>query len=112
MASAGTGGDKYRSFMDGEGEKNTVWRHGVPPNFDVVNKLFEEERTKVDENLNSTEEEIRSLRERLEKSQKVYDSVKQEMINAENLRRREKEKRSSQKLENSILRHLRRQDGI
>uniref|UniRef100_A0A453MP53 Pathogen-related protein n=1 Tax=Aegilops tauschii subsp. strangulata TaxID=200361 RepID=A0A453MP53_AEGTS len=46
MASAETGGDKYRSFMDGEGEKNTVWRHGVPPNFDVVNKLFEEERTK------------------------------------------------------------------
>ncbi|XP_044422010.1 immune-associated nucleotide-binding protein 9-like [Triticum aestivum] len=59
---------------------------------------------KVDENLNSTEEEIRSLRERLEKSQKVYDSVKQEMINAENLRRREKEKRNSQKLENGILR--------
>ncbi|XP_037449513.1 pathogen-related protein-like [Triticum dicoccoides] len=46
MASAETGGDKYRSFMDGEGEKNTMWRHGVPPNFDVVNKLFEEERTK------------------------------------------------------------------
>ncbi|KQK03580.1 pathogen-related protein [Brachypodium distachyon] len=41
------GGDKYRSFMHGEGEKNTVWKLGAPPNYDVVNKLFEEERTKV-----------------------------------------------------------------
>jgi hypothetical protein len=47
MASAETGGDKYRSFIHGEGEKNTVWRLGAPPNFDVVNKLFEEERTNV-----------------------------------------------------------------
>jgi hypothetical protein len=46
-ASAETGGDKYRSFIHGEGEKNTVWRLGTPPNYDVVNKLFEEERTKV-----------------------------------------------------------------
>ncbi|VAH59615.1 unnamed protein product [Triticum turgidum subsp. durum] len=46
MASTETGGDKYRSFMHGEGEKNTVWRHGAPPNYDIVNKLFEEERTK------------------------------------------------------------------
>ena len=41
------GGDKYRSFLHGDGEKNTVWRHGAPPNYDLVNKLFEEERTKV-----------------------------------------------------------------
>ncbi|KAG8052551.1 hypothetical protein GUJ93_ZPchr0001g30615 [Zizania palustris] len=40
-------GDKYRSFMYDEGEKDTVWRLGAPPNYDVVNKLFEEERTKV-----------------------------------------------------------------
>nr|GFA86910.1 hypothetical protein [Tanacetum cinerariifolium] len=39
--------DKYRCFMSGEGEKNTKWRSGVPPNFDVVNKLFEEGRTKI-----------------------------------------------------------------
>ena len=39
--------DKYRCFMSGEGEKNTKWRSGVPPNFDAVNKLFEEGRTKV-----------------------------------------------------------------
>ncbi|KAJ0778346.1 hypothetical protein HanLR1_Chr02g0070711 [Helianthus annuus] len=39
--------DKYRCFMSGEGEKNTTWKLGVPPNFDVVNKLFEEGRTKV-----------------------------------------------------------------
>lgn len=44
MASAES--DKYRSFMHGEGEKSTVWRLGAPPNYDVVNKLFEEERTK------------------------------------------------------------------
>uniref|UniRef100_R7WA18 Pathogen-related protein n=1 Tax=Aegilops tauschii TaxID=37682 RepID=R7WA18_AEGTA len=42
MASA-EGGDKYRSFLHGDGEKNTVWRHGFPPNYDLVNKLFEEE---------------------------------------------------------------------
>ncbi|CAL4964505.1 unnamed protein product [Urochloa decumbens] len=40
-------GDKYRSFMHGESEKDTVWRHGAPPNYDVVNKLFEDERTHV-----------------------------------------------------------------
>ncbi|XP_022773349.1 pathogen-related protein-like [Durio zibethinus] len=40
-------GDKYRSYLHGEGEKNTKWRYGAPPNYDVVNKLFEEERTKV-----------------------------------------------------------------
>lgn len=40
-------GDKYRSFIYGEGEKNTKWRFGAPPNYDVVNKLFEEGRTKI-----------------------------------------------------------------
>ncbi|KAH7651452.1 NTF2-like protein [Dioscorea alata] len=37
--------DKYRTHMYGEGEKNTSWRHGRPPGYEVVNKLFEEERT-------------------------------------------------------------------
>ncbi|MBA0702543.1 hypothetical protein Goari_020505 [Gossypium aridum] len=40
-------GDKYRSYLHGEGELNTNWRYGGPPNYDIVNKLFEEERTKV-----------------------------------------------------------------
>lgn len=45
MAVAGE--DPYRSFISGEGEKDTVWRFGAPPNYDVVNKLFEEGRTNV-----------------------------------------------------------------
>lgn len=40
-------GDKYRYYLDGEGEKNTKWKYGAPPNYDVVNKLFEQGRTKV-----------------------------------------------------------------
>ncbi|GLU07050.1 hypothetical protein SLE2022_240280 [Rubroshorea leprosula] len=47
MASSSVEGDKYRSFIHGEGEKNTKWRYGAPPNYDVVNKLFEEGRTKI-----------------------------------------------------------------
>jgi hypothetical protein len=47
MATSAETGDKYRSFIHGEGEKNTLWRLGSPPNYDLVNKLFEEERTKV-----------------------------------------------------------------
>ncbi|XP_048332058.2 pathogen-related protein [Ziziphus jujuba] len=39
--------DKYRSYLDEEENKNTKWRFGVRPNYDVVNKLFEEGRTKV-----------------------------------------------------------------
>ena len=39
--------DKYRSHLNDEGEKNTIWRFGAPPNYDAVNKLFEEGRTKV-----------------------------------------------------------------
>ncbi|THU46428.1 hypothetical protein C4D60_Mb09t04830 [Musa balbisiana] len=38
-------GDKYRSHLVGEGEKETQWRHGAPPTYDLVNKLFEEGRT-------------------------------------------------------------------
>lgn len=39
--------DKYRSHIHGEDEKDTEWRFGAPPNYDIVNKLFEEGRTKV-----------------------------------------------------------------
>lgn len=47
MEASGVEEDKYRSYLHGEGEKNTKWRFGAPPNYDVVNKLFEEGRTKV-----------------------------------------------------------------
>ncbi|KAJ3684868.1 hypothetical protein LUZ61_014032 [Rhynchospora tenuis] len=39
-------GDKYRSYLVGEGEKDTHWRHGGAPKYDMVNRLFEKERTK------------------------------------------------------------------
>eukprot|EP00253_Pinus_taeda_P028509 PITA_28509 len=39
--------DPYRLHMYGEAEKHTVWRHGAPPTYDEVNKLFEEGRTQV-----------------------------------------------------------------
>jgi len=38
--------DRYRSFLHDEPD-NIEWRHGGPPTYDVVNKLFEEGRTKV-----------------------------------------------------------------
>lgn len=38
--------EKYRSFLHDEAE-NTHWRHGGPPIYDAVNRLFEEGRTKV-----------------------------------------------------------------
>ncbi|KAI3862618.1 hypothetical protein MKX03_001596 [Papaver bracteatum] len=38
--------DKYRYYIYGEGEKDTQWRNGIP-SYDVVNKLFEEGRTNV-----------------------------------------------------------------
>lgn len=48
MESTGAGGgDKYRYLLHGDTEKDTQWRFGAPPNYDVVNKLFEEGRTKV-----------------------------------------------------------------
>ncbi|KAF8404386.1 hypothetical protein HHK36_009269 [Tetracentron sinense] len=60
-----TGEDKYRSYMYGEGEKNTQWRFGAPPNYDVVNKLFEEGRTQ--------EWPIGSLEEKVQRMLKTYD---------------------------------------
>ncbi|KAM0013901.1 putative NTF2-like domain superfamily protein [Helianthus debilis subsp. tardiflorus] len=52
--------DKYICFMSGESEKNTTWKLGVPPNFDVVNKLFEEGRTKIWPT-GSLEEQVQNL---------------------------------------------------
>ncbi|KAL2339672.1 hypothetical protein Fmac_007612 [Flemingia macrophylla] len=40
-------GDKYRSYLVEDSEKQMKWRYGDPPNYDVVNKLFEEGRTKI-----------------------------------------------------------------
>ena len=39
--------DRYRTYLHGDAEKNTKWRYSAPPNYEVVNKLFEEGRTKV-----------------------------------------------------------------
>ncbi|XP_062159996.1 pathogen-related protein-like [Alnus glutinosa] len=48
MASSGVEDqEKYRSYLHGEGERNTKWKYGAPPNYDVVDKLFEEGRTKI-----------------------------------------------------------------
>lgn len=46
VASSNVSGDKYRSFLL-EVAGTTQWRHGGPPTYDAVNKLFEEGRTKV-----------------------------------------------------------------
>lgn len=40
MASPVVGSDKYRSYLSGHDGKNTEWRYGDPPNYNVVNKLF------------------------------------------------------------------------
>lgn len=45
-----TVGDKYRSFLYDEAD-DIEWRHGGPPTYDDVNKLFEDGRTKVEINL-------------------------------------------------------------
>ncbi|XP_050215300.1 pathogen-related protein [Mercurialis annua] len=52
--------DKYRSYFTGEEEKNTKWRFGGAPNYDVVNKLFEEGRTKIWPS-GSLEEKVQNL---------------------------------------------------
>ncbi|XAR62445.1 hypothetical protein NMG60_11017199 [Bertholletia excelsa] len=46
-SAAAAQGEKYRSHLSEEEVKNIKWRFGIPPNYDVVNKLFEEGRTKV-----------------------------------------------------------------
>ncbi|KAM3749806.1 hypothetical protein ACB098_05G214200 [Castanea mollissima] len=40
-----TMGDKYRSFLYDEAD-DIEWRHGGPPTYDDINKLFEDGRTK------------------------------------------------------------------
>ncbi|GFY85621.1 pathogenesis-related family protein [Actinidia rufa] len=57
-SSGTTPGDKYRSYLDGEEEKNTKWRFGAAPNYDVVNKLFEEGGTKCKNLVKSWEMEL------------------------------------------------------
>lgn len=47
MASCDTKVDEYRYHLYGEAEKNTRWRYGAPPNYDLVNKLFEQGRSKI-----------------------------------------------------------------
>lgn len=47
MAALVVEGDKYRSLLHAEEEKNTKWRFGTLPSYTTVNKLFEEGRTKV-----------------------------------------------------------------
>lgn len=39
--------DPYRSFLYGDSEKETAWRHGGPPSYEDVNSLFEKGRTQV-----------------------------------------------------------------
>ncbi|WOG97176.1 hypothetical protein DCAR_0416516 [Daucus carota subsp. sativus] len=39
--------EKYRDLLDPENVKDVVWRFGAPPNYDVVDKLFEQGRTKI-----------------------------------------------------------------
>ncbi|KAL3641156.1 hypothetical protein CASFOL_016124 [Castilleja foliolosa] len=46
MATSNVGGDKYRSYLTPEDLQTTQWIAG-PPNYDVVNELFEHGRTKV-----------------------------------------------------------------
>ncbi|XP_047341044.1 pathogen-related protein-like [Impatiens glandulifera] len=52
--------DKYRSHLYGDGEKNTKWRFGAAPNYEAVNKLFEEGRTKIWP-VGSLEEKVQNL---------------------------------------------------
>ncbi|GFP97822.1 pathogen-related protein [Phtheirospermum japonicum] len=49
MASADTATteDKYRSYLNEDDVKNIKWGFGSPPNYDAVNKLFEQGRTKI-----------------------------------------------------------------
>ncbi|KAL8515199.1 hypothetical protein ACS0TY_014059 [Phlomoides rotata] len=44
MASSNTGALEYRSYLN---EDDVTWRYGSPPNYDAVDKLFHEGRTKI-----------------------------------------------------------------
>jgi hypothetical protein len=52
--------DKYRSYLGEEEVKHVQWKFGSPPNYDVVNKLFEEGQTKVWPK-GSVEEKVQNL---------------------------------------------------
>ncbi|KAK4429559.1 Pathogen-related protein [Sesamum alatum] len=60
MATSGVDGDKYRSCLTEEDIKNTKWIDDEVPNYDDVNKLFEEGRTKVWP-AGSSEEKVQNL---------------------------------------------------
>ncbi|KAF3445551.1 hypothetical protein FNV43_RR10727 [Rhamnella rubrinervis] len=38
---------KYRSYLNSEENKDIKWRFGAPPNYEAVDELFEQGRTKV-----------------------------------------------------------------
>ncbi|CAL9086402.1 unnamed protein product [Musa acuminata var. zebrina] len=58
--SSGGEGDGYRSHIHGDHERNTEWMFGSPPDYDLVDKLFEEGRTKVWE-AGSLEERVQHM---------------------------------------------------
>ncbi|EFJ11894.1 hypothetical protein SELMODRAFT_125190 [Selaginella moellendorffii] len=53
-------GDEYRSFLHGDTEKDTVWRLGEAPEYDLVNRTFRSGRTK-DWKPGSLEETVQHL---------------------------------------------------
>ncbi|KZV23177.1 pathogen-related protein-like [Dorcoceras hygrometricum] len=53
------GGDKYRSYLTEEDLRTTKWKAG-PPNYDLVNELFEQGRTKIWP-VGSLEEQVQNL---------------------------------------------------
>ncbi|GMP53148.1 hypothetical protein CsSME_00018704 [Camellia sinensis var. sinensis] len=73
-------GDIYRSFLhDEETQKNTHWRYGGPPTYDIVNQLFEQGRTK--------EWPKGSLEETVQNAIKSWDMERREGISAEEVLR-------------------------
>ncbi|XP_022143666.1 pathogen-related protein-like [Momordica charantia] len=60
MASSGAKEDPYRWLLNGDVEKNTTWKFGAPPNYEAVNNLFEQGRTKIWPP-GSLEEEVQNL---------------------------------------------------
>ncbi|XP_027337206.1 pathogen-related protein-like [Abrus precatorius] len=60
MATSSVKEDKYRPYLREDSEKNIKWRFGTPPNYDAVNKLFEDGRTK-EWPVGSLEEQVQTL---------------------------------------------------
>ncbi|KAG5381251.1 hypothetical protein IGI04_029093 [Brassica rapa subsp. trilocularis] len=68
--------DKYRSILNDEKTGNIRWRYGGPPIFDIVNKLFEEERTHRQLSLTlSTSKANMATREEKDKYRSVLNDV-------------------------------------